>query len=247
MPTALPEGLIIACITERSTVEDCVVLHPKHHDITSLDDLPAGSIVGTSSMRREALMRQRYPHLEARTIRGNVQTRVAKLCADDSVFSCIIMAKVGLQRCELEDKIGFTLDWPYCVSQGALGIEARMDDKEICAMLAKIQHTPTSYRCLAERGLLNALEGGCQIALGVRSSLTEDMLALYCIVLSKDGQDSLECSIERSCKSQEDAVEIGRLLAKDMREKGAERIVGRPGAKRPITYGSAEHPNRPVD
>lgn len=242
MPTELPAGLILACITERSTVEDCVVLHPSNKRIVSLQDLPAGSIVGTSSMRREALLKFHYPHLVARTIRGNVQTRLGKLDADDSEYACILMAKVGLERCALDDRIGFTLDWPYCVSQGALGIETREDDDYIRAMLEKINHAPTAYRCLAERSLLNALEGGCQIAMGVRSSLANDQLKLYAIVLAADGKDSLERTIERECRSQKDAVAIGRLLANEMREEGAERIVGRPGSKRAITYGNAESP-----
>lgn len=253
MPTDLPEGLILACITERSTVEDCVLLHPRYAgvtggDIRSLADLPAGAVVGTSSLRREALLRHHHPHLVPQTIRGNVQTRLRKLTEDGSPYACIIMAKVGLERVELADKIAFTLDsWPYCVSQGALGIEAREDDVEIRSMLEKIEHKPTAMRCLAERSLLNALEGGCQIAMGVRSSLSSDnLLNLYAIVLSKDGKDTFASSIERRCESKEEARALGQALATQLRDGGAEKIVGRPGRKRPLTYGNAENPQNPV-
>jgi len=100
-----------------------------------------------------------------------------------------------------------------------------------------------TYRCLAERSLLNALEGGCQIAMGVRSSMTDHSLRLYSIVLASDGQDFLECSVERRCTCEDDAVSIGRALAQQMQEKGAERIIGKPG-RREITYGSMEKPSR---
>lgn len=167
---------------------------------------------------------------------------------DGSPYACIIMAKVGLERVELADKIGFTLDsWPYCVSQGALGIETREDDVEIRSLLEKIEHKPTAMRCLAERSLLNALEGGCQIAMGVRSSLDNETqtLKLYAIVLSTDGKDTFASSIERRCESKAEAIHIGQALATQLREGGAEKIVGRPTKKRPLTYGNAENPQNP--
>jgi len=247
MPTTLPNGLILTAITERSTAYDCVVMNSKFNHIKNLKDLPKDSIIGTSSLRREALLKKYYPHLKTQNIRGNVQTRLKKLDADDSPFACILMAKVGLERVNLDHRINIVLEsWPYCVGQGALGIETRDDDEEIQKMCLSIEHTATAYRCLAERSLLNALEGGCQIAMGVRSALTGNKLSLYAIVLSTDGQNSFESKIEETCDSKDDAVSIGRKLADQLREGGAEKIVGKPtNQKRPLTYGSADNPQRP--
>ncbi len=189
-----------------------------------------------------------------------------KLEAED--YDCILLAKIGLERVDLGEKIEFVLeptDFPYAVSQGAFGVECRTDDAEVTSLLKRgVSCQESSYRCLAERSLLSSLEGGCQISMGVRSSisLVTDRsselssgssagnvagnmyrLCLFAQVLKRDGSDAVESEIvSESIRTEEDAVQLGKALAGNLLKAGVERIVGYSIGKerRPITYGSME-------
>jgi hydroxymethylbilane synthase len=136
LSTTLPEGLVMAAVLARADVEDCVVLHEKHKG-RKLAELPAGSVIGTSALRRTATLSRLYPTLETRNIRGNVQTRLAKL--DQGDFDAIILAKAGLERLGLKERIAEVLDpaeYGYAVGQGALGILCREGDDKTIALVS---------------------------------------------------------------------------------------------------------------
>ncbi|KAK1946759.1 Porphobilinogen deaminase [Phytophthora citrophthora] len=145
MPTTLPDGLILAAITKRESPEDAAVIHPKHkaNGVKTLKELPEGSIIGTSSLRREALLRSQFPTFEIKTLRGNIQTRLAKLDEHDD-YDAIIVAACGFRRGELGDRIDEILpmdSFGYGVGQGSIGVECRADDEEVrrTVVLAKKQ------------------------------------------------------------------------------------------------------------
>eukprot|EP00392_Amoebophrya_sp_AT5.2_P011346 g11423.t1 len=183
MPTRLPPGLVhprylsasdapVAAKDEGATATKD---NGQNKKITSLHDLPATATIGSSSVRREALIRKHFPQMKVENIRGNLQTRIKKLEAADSPYDAIILAKVGLERLDLGQKIAFVLEedeFPYAVSQGAYGVECREDDAEMKALLSEIKCVSSTYRCLAERALLASLDGGCQISMGVRTKFT---------------------------------------------------------------------------
>ncbi|GMF40091.1 unnamed protein product [Phytophthora fragariaefolia] len=169
MPTTLPDGLVLAAITQRESPEDAAVIHPKHKakGLATLKQLPDGSVIGTSSLRREALLRKQFPTFEIKTLRGNIQTRLAKLDEHDD-YDAIIVAACGFRRGDLGDRIDEILPmdtFGYGVGQGSIGVECRADDEETIAMLQTITHEKSAQMCKAERSLLYHLEGGCQ-ALG---------------------------------------------------------------------------------
>lgn len=188
LPTRLPEGLILGCITEREDPADALVVHAKHQD-QQLETLPAGSVIGTSSLRRLAQLRYHYPHLAFKDIRGNLNTRLQKL--DTGEYDAIILAVAGLHRLGMADRVHQVIAPEislHAVGQGALGIECRAEDPEILALLKVLEHQPTAQRCYAERAFLRELEGGCQVPIGVNTTLEGDSLTLVGMVASVDGQ-----------------------------------------------------------
>jgi hydroxymethylbilane synthase len=250
MPTALPTGLMLGCITEREAPEDALILHPKYRGQaagaeTGLEVLPDGAVIGTSSLRREALLRRYFPHLKFKLIRGNIHTRLRKLEEADD-YDAIVLAAVGLRRVGLGNKITKILQvdkFPYAVSQGALGVECRTDDQQVRELLKSVEHAPSAARCRAERSVLRALEGGCQIAMGVQTTLTGDDLTLRVVILSNDGKEMIE---ESHTGPIVDAEGIGKQLAVKLIAKGAKKLLGEEheGEKRPLTYGSQENPQQ---
>ena len=250
VPTTLPAGLVIAGITEREDPRDALVVNAKHKGKGGLRGLPAGAVIGTSSVRREAILRRDFPWFEIRLIRGNVNTRLRKL--DDGEYDAIILAVAGLNRLgeAFARRAEQVLDpeaFPYGVSQGALGLECRADATDVCAMLAAIGHGPTTRRCLAERALLRHLQGGCQVPLGVHTAIIprgndEEQLRLQCSVLSPDGRVTV--SAHASGPSSQ-AEALGVALAQCVLQSGGRHLVQgwvNPDAAlaRPLTYGSAE-------
>lgn len=185
VPTHLPDGLTLAAITERAAPEDAVVLSKActSAGYKSLSDLPAGSLVGTSSLRREALLRRCYPDLAVLPVRGNLNTRIKKLdgehdtCAASGAphYHALVLARAGLERLGWGDRISQVLDpleFPYGVSQGALGIEVRAADASSASVvLQACEHPVSAARCQAERAFLRGLQGGCQVPIGVQSSV----------------------------------------------------------------------------
>ncbi|TMW68033.1 hypothetical protein Poli38472_007705 [Pythium oligandrum] len=244
MPTTLPPGLVLGAICKRESPEDAVIIHPKHkaNGVLKLKDLPEGSVIGTSSLRREALLRSQNPTFEIKTIRGNIQTRLAKLDEADD-YDAIIVAACGFRRGGLGDRIDELLpleSFGYGVGQGSIGIECRSDDQEILAMLSKIEHEQSAQVCTAERSLLYYLEGGCQIAMGVNTILNGDTLTLHATVLSRDGKKSVVDSLSGP---RDEAEGIGKALATRFLENDeARELLGKIGEKRALTYGDAEAP-----
>jgi hydroxymethylbilane synthase len=222
LPTQLPEGLMLGCVTEREDPADALVVHEKHRDKT-LETLPEGSVVGTSSLRRLAQLRHHFPHLTFKDVRGNVITRLEKLDAGE--FDCLILAAAGLGRLGLAARIHQLIDPAislHAVGQGALGIECRQGDQAVLDTIKVLEHLPTARRCLAERAFLRALEGGCQVPIGVNSRLDGDSLVLTGMVASLDGQRLIRDEVRGD---QTDPEPIGVALADALRRQGATAIL----------------------
>lgn len=214
---------------KREDTRDVLVMK-KGLPYKSLAELPEGSVVGTSSIRRTAQLARRYPHLKVTDVRGNIGTRLSKLDAEDGPFTCLILAAAGLLRLDLGDRITSYLESKnggmlYAVGQGALGIEIRKDDQMVLDMLENIGHKETTYACLAERSLLRTLEGGCSAPLGVESEWVEGSLRMRSIVVSVDGKESAEVEIDGAVDSPQAAEEFGVTVAKALVEKGAGKIL----------------------
>jgi hydroxymethylbilane synthase len=222
LPTNLPEGLILGCITEREDPADALVVHERHREL-SLATLPEGSVVGTSSLRRLAQLRHHYPHLVFKDVRGNVITRLEKL--DAGVYDCLILAAAGLSRLGLGERIHELIDPTislHAVGQGALGIECRAGDQAVLDTIGVLEHLPTARRCLAERSFLRSLEGGCQVPIGVNTHFENDELVLTGMVASIDGQRLLRDSARGPAS---DPEAIGLALAGTLRSQGAGEIL----------------------
>ncbi len=222
LPTRLPEGLVLGCVTERENPADALVVHEKHKD-QQLDTLPPGAVIGTSSLRRLAQLRHYYPHFTFKDVRGNLNTRLAKLDAGE--YDALILAVAGLQRLGMGDRIHQVIPAEislHAVGQGALGIECRADDTEVLDLLKALEHSPTAYRCYAERAFLRELEGGCQVPIGVNTILDGDSLTLSGIVASLDGQKLVKDTITGSMT---DAERLGTELAQRLRQEGAQEIL----------------------
>ncbi|MCX5948849.1 MAG: hydroxymethylbilane synthase [Cyanobacteria bacterium] len=222
LPTNLPEGLMLGCITEREDPADALVVHEKHRDKT-LASLAEGSVVGTSSLRRLAQLRHHYPYLIFKDVRGNVITRLEKL--DAGQYDCLILAAAGLGRLGLGARIHELIDPSislHAVGQGALGIECRLGDDRVLNQIKVLEHRPTALRCLAERAFLRQLEGGCQVPIGVNTHFDGDELVLTGMVASLDG---LRLIRDEARGPQEDPEAIGLALAKSLRAQGAGEIL----------------------
>ena len=222
LPTQLPEGLILGCVTEREDPADAMVVHEKHKD-KKLDTLPEGAVIGTSSLRRLAQLRHHYPHFQFKDIRGNVNTRLRKLDAGE--YDAIILAAAGLNRLDMSDRIHQILPADislHAVGQGALGIECRGGDDDILNLLKVLEHLPTAQRCYAERAFLRELEGGCQVPIGVNTTIEGDTLTLRGIVASLDGQQLITDTVTGAPA---DAEDMGKELAKRLRGQGAQEIL----------------------
>ncbi len=193
LTTILPDGLALAAIVERVHVEDVVLVHPRHraNGVLSLSQLPPGSIVGTSSLRRRALLARLHPHVRVVDIRGNLQTRWTKL--ESGAYDALLLAQAGVQRLGWHDRIAETLPsaiFPHAVGQAALGIVCRADDARSMEFLQPLDHRVTHWRCAAERALLRQLEGGCKVPIATSTVLDEAsaQLTLRGVVISLDGQ-----------------------------------------------------------
>jgi hydroxymethylbilane synthase len=222
LPTKLPDGLVLGCVTERVNPADALVVNAQHQD-KQLDTLPEGAIIGTSSLRRLAQLRHYYPHLTFKDVRGNVNTRLGKLDAGE--YDGIILAVAGLQRLGMGDRIHQVIPSDislHAVGQGALGIECRANDAEVLEILKMLEDIPSRDRCLAERAFLRELEGGCQVPIGVNTQLENDILTLTGLVASLDGQQLLKESISGPAPQ---AEQLGEDLAQKLRKEGAGEIL----------------------
>ena len=222
LPTNLPEGLILGCITEREDPADALVVN-KRNEGYQLENLPAGSIVGTSSLRRLAQLRYHYPHLIFKDVRGNVITRLQKL--DEDQYDCLILAAAGLTRLGFHSRIHQIIPSEislHAVGQGALGIESVKGNKHVLEIIKSLEHFPTSQRCLAERAFLRELEGGCQVPIGVNTHIEEEELILEGMVASLDGKRLIRDKTKGPLSHPET---IGIELANTLKDQGAGEIL----------------------
>ena len=219
VPIALPEGLHMPVICEREDPRDAFVSN--HY--ASLGDLPAGARTGTSSLRRQCQLRAIYPRLNIIDLRGNVNTRLAKLDAGD--YDAIILAAAGLKRLGFTDRIRASLepeDSLPAVGQGAIGIECRADDTDINRLIAPLNHPPTATRVHAERAMNTRLEGGCQVPIGGFATLDGDRLRLRGLVGSPDGSRVIRAETSGPAAQ---AEQLGIALADELLAQGARQIL----------------------
>ncbi|MBK4731596.1 hydroxymethylbilane synthase [Oxynema sp. CENA135] len=222
LPTNLPDGLMLGCVTERENPADALVVHAKHRD-KQIDTLPEGAVVGTSSLRRLAQLRHHFPHLTFKDIRGNLNTRLAKLDAGE--YDALILAVAGLQRLGMGDRVHQIVPPEislHAVGQGALGIECRTEDPQILNLIKALEHRETARRCDAERAFLRELEGGCQVPIGVNTAIADGQLTLTGMVASLDGQTLVKDTVVGPADT---AAALGVELAQKLRERGAGEIL----------------------
>ena len=219
VPMNLPEGFILAATGEREDPRDAFV----SNDYASLEDLPANSIVGTSSLRRQSQLQARFPHLKIESLRGNLQTRLRKL--DEGQYSAIILAAAGLIRLELGDRIRQFIAPEHsipAVGQGALGIEISADRPDLIATLAPLNHPDTQVCVEAERGMSRTLAGSCTVPLGAYAVCEADSIRITGFVASVDGKQML---VETAVGSRVNAEALGKALANQLVAKGADKIL----------------------
>ncbi len=222
LPTNLPEGLMLGCITEREDPADALVVNKKNSKY-QLKTLPEGSVVGTSSLRRLAQLRHHYPHLVFKDVRGNVITRLEKLDAGE--YDCLILAAAGLSRLGFSNRIHQLIPSNvslHAVGQGALGIECVSSRPEVLTAIKVLEHNPTAKRCIAERSFLRELEGGCQVPIGVNTRIEEDQLFLIGMVASLDGKRLIRDECHGLISNSE---AIGIDLANKLKAQGAGEIL----------------------
>ena len=215
LPTELPEGLVLAAVPEREDPRDAVVGKP-------LAELPSGAKVGTSSLRRAAQLRKLRPDLVVESVRGNLDTRLRKL--DEGQYDAILLAAAGLKRLGWGARIAEILEPEQmcsAVGQGALAIEtlASGAGRDACA---ELDHAATHAAVMAERGVLGALGGGCQVPIGAYATVTSGRLRLQAIVAAPDGSELVRAEAEGAA---EDAEAVGRGLGAELLERGARRIL----------------------
>ncbi|KAF2863143.1 porphobilinogen deaminase [Piedraia hortae CBS 480.64] len=175
MPTQLPEGMTLACVIKREDPRDALVVKPALADsCKNLAELPGGSVVGTSSLRRIAQLKRQHKHLKFEDVRGNIGTRLAKLDDPEGKYDAIVLAVAGLERMGMGARITKALSsheggMLHAVGQGALGVEARSDDQRVEQLLKKVGDDRTTREVLVERSVLRTLEGGCSVPIGVET------------------------------------------------------------------------------
>ncbi|MBD9653388.1 MULTISPECIES: hydroxymethylbilane synthase [unclassified Pseudomonas] len=229
VPMDFPAGLGLFCICEREDPRDAFV----SNTFESLDALPAGSVVGTSSLRRQAQLLARRPDLKIHFLRGNVNTRLAKLDAGE--YDAIILAAAGLIRLGFEARIRASISAEHSLpagGQGAVGIECRVGDAELQQLLAPLNHTETALRVTAERAMNKRLNGGCQVPIACYAILEGEQLWLRGLVGEPDGSRLLRAEQRGSA---EDAERLGIEVAEALLAQGAGEILA-------AVYGEAAAP-----
>ncbi len=226
LPTTLPDGLTIAAVPEREDPRDALVL-PRGSviEVSSLTSLPAGAIVGTSSLRRQAQLRHLRPDVSIADVRGNVDTRLRKL--DAGGFDALILAAAGLRRLGFDARIDAaieSIEMLSAVGQGALGVETREDDAATREIVSLLEHAPTRAACTAERALLAALGGGCQVPIAAHGTIERGRIKLEGLVAALDGSRVIRDSLDGDATEAERA---GQTLAARLREQGADELLDR--------------------
>ncbi|MCR6546190.1 hydroxymethylbilane synthase [Dehalobacterium formicoaceticum] len=219
VPTMLPEGLIIGAMCRREDPGDVLVSHKGYR----LADLPPGAKVGTSSLRRRAQLLRYRPDFQLYDIRGNLNTRLAKMEKED--FDGIILAAAGVKRLGWTEKITDYLSYDVClpaVGQGSIGIECRGDDLEVLKIIRVINDQDAFDGITAERAFLRKLEGGCQIPIGALGEMEQERMTLHGLVASLDGSTILR---DKITGLRSEADQLGRTLADRLIDAGAEKIL----------------------
>ncbi|MCF2858571.1 hydroxymethylbilane synthase [Pseudoalteromonas sp. SMS1] len=219
VPVDFPEGLMLHTICEREDPRDAFV----SNQYQQLAQLPAGAVVGTSSLRRQCQIREMRPDLQIKDLRGNVNTRLAKLDAGE--FDAIILAAAGLIRLEMAERIASYVSVEQSLpanGQGAVGIECRSDDTRVQDLLAPLEHAPTRARVMAERAMNRRLEGGCQVPIGAYAQLQGDQIYLRGLVGAVDGSTILRAETTGPVQQ---AEALGVKLADSLLEQGADKIL----------------------
>lgn len=219
LPMNIPDGFMLAAITEREDPRDAFV----SNQYSSVNDLPAGSIIGTSSLRRESQLRAQFPHLNIKPLRGNVQTRLRKL--DEGQYAAIILAAAGLKRLELSERITMLLNTQSslpAVGQGALGIECRDDRPDLAQLLQPLHHLETAQCVEAERAMSRLLGGSCQVPLGGFAEIINGRLHLQGFVATPDGKRMIS---ESATGEPETGQKMGEQLAQNLKKQGADEIL----------------------
>jgi hydroxymethylbilane synthase len=227
VPMELPEGFALAAIMEREDPRDALV----SASFGSLEDMPAGTVVGTSSLRREAALRTRYPHLVIQPLRGNLDTRLGKLDRGD--YGAIILAAAGLKRLGLGERIRAVLD-PVsslpAAGQGALGIEIPAGRAELAAWLAPLNHAPSALAVAAERAVSRMLGGSCQVPLAAHAVWDGTMLKIEAFVALPDGSRCVRARSEavvEGADASSRAEALGKAVAQDLLGQGAAEILAK--------------------
>jgi hydroxymethylbilane synthase len=218
VPTVLPEGLSLCAFLERADPRDALLSDGK-----PLAGLPARARVGTTSLRRQALLREMRPDLALTDLRGNVDTRIHRL--REGRFDAILLAMAGLTRLGRAGEVTEALDPRRFVpapGQGAIALECRDSDAAVRAAVASLDHAPTARAVAAERAFLAALGGGCNVPLGAHAFATGDELELVAFVAAAEGPTLL-----RGERRGSDAEGLGRALAEELRARGADSLLGR--------------------
>ncbi|KIH72037.1 hydroxymethylbilane synthase [Salinicoccus roseus] len=220
VPSSMPEGFTIACVPEREDMRDAFLSNNKVH----FKDLPAGSVVGTSSLRRGAQLLAMRDDIEVKWVRGNIDTRIKKM--ESGEYDAIVLAAAGLKRMGWSDNIVTEYFDPEsfipAIAQGALGIECRSDDKELIEMLQKV-HSDVDATCTsAERAFLKRMDGSCQVPIGGYAAYEDGELYLTGLIMPEDGSEQYIVK-----KSHQDPDTLGNLVADEMERIGAKDIIDR--------------------
>ena len=218
LPFALPDGLILAAVTKREDARDAHISNGRH-----LAELPPGARIGTGSLRREAQLRHRFPELEVVALRGNVDTRLAKLDAGE--FDGIILAAAGLKRLGLAERITEYVEHDVMLSaigQGALGVVCRVTDLETQERLQLLNDPQTQDAITAERALMTSLEGSCQVPIAGFAKVVGDEIILAGLIARVDGKQIISDSV-RGDRS--DPTGLGSRLGNALRTAGGDRIL----------------------
>ncbi|HKD49856.1 MAG TPA: hydroxymethylbilane synthase [Candidatus Acidoferrum sp.] len=219
IPTETPGRLFFPAVCRRDDVRDCVVSHTG----TPLANLRQGARVGTGSLRRQAQLRHFRPDLDLRELRGNVDTRLRKV--EGGEYDAIVLSKAGLDRLGWAQKITEALSTDIslpAVGQGAIAIESRLKDQETAQILEKLDDLETRTAIIAERSLLKALQGGCQVPLGAWARMERGELVMEAVVCSVDGSQYIR---KKAAAPPDQAAQLGDHLARELAEGGARNIL----------------------
>ncbi len=222
VPMEMPHGFVLAAITAREDPRDAFV----SNNFSSLDELRPGAVVGTSSLRREAQLRERHPHLKIEPLRGNVNTRLRKL--DEGQYDAMILAAAGLKRLGLSTRIATLLEPDECLpapGQGALALECRSDRNNVMAALAPLADFGTTLATTAERAFSRALGGSCHTPLAAYAEWEEGTLWLRGLLAGRDGKDILRGDLDAEVADSDAAAALGQALADDFLSRGAARFI----------------------